>query len=148
MLNSYSNPAFYEMSIEGRHRSCWRDIITSAAVNDPDSRLGTYLRVNPDLKPYVPIPQNLLEDERKLATRFRTGSHSLSIELGRFSRTPRPNRLCSCLTSIQTVWHIFKECPLTVHIHQNRFDNLSEVFNDTQLVKLILRITSTLKILI
>ena len=91
------------MSIEGRHRFCWRDIITSAAVNDPDSKLGTYLRVNPDLKPYVPIPPNLLEDERKLVTRFRTGSHSLSIELGRFSRTPRPNRLCSCLTSIQRV---------------------------------------------
>ena len=86
-MSSYSNPAFCEMSIEGRHRSCWRDSITSAAVNDPDSRLGTYLRVNPDLKPYAPIPQNLLEDERKLATRFWTGSHSLSIELGRFWRT-------------------------------------------------------------
>ena len=134
------------MSIEGRHRSCWRDTITSAAVNVPDSRLGTYLHVNPDLKPHVPILQNLLDDEWKLVTRVRTGPHSLSIELGRFSGSPRPNRLCSCLTSIQTIWHIFKECPLTVHIHQNCFDNLSEVINDTQLVKLIFRITSTSKI--
>ena len=146
LLNNFSNSTFCGLSLEANFRSHWRNSITQACENDPDSKLGTYLRVNPDLIPGVPIPQYILEGERKLRTRFRTGSHSLAIELGRFSRIPRQNRLCKCRIGIQSVWHIFKECPLTMHIHMNRFVDLSEVFNDAELITMLLRITSLLKV--
>ena len=146
LVTKFSNFSYCEMSIEAKFRAHWRNIIVRKAEIDPDSKLGTYLRVNPELKPFVPFPQNIMEGERKLITRFRTGSHSLAIELGRFSNTPRPNRLCKCKVGVQTVWHVFNECPLTKHIHRNRFNVLKEVFIDPELSKLLLRITSLLKV--
>ena len=100
----------------------------AALEADADSRLGTYYRVNPTLEKYVPKPQLTLEIERELVTRYRTGSHSLAIELGRYSNTPRENRVCCCGNSVQSVWHLFTECPLTLPLvdHQ-RYNNLSDV---------------------
>ena len=68
---------------------------------DSDSKLGTYYEINPSLSSCVPVPQTTLEFEREMVTRFRTGSHSLAIETGRYSNTPRENRLCSCGEGIQ-----------------------------------------------
>ena len=39
----------------------------------------------------------MTENERILISRFRTGSHSLAVELGRFSNTSGSNRLCACV---------------------------------------------------
>lgn len=86
-----------------------------------------------------------MEFERKLITRFRTGSHSLNIELGRYSNTARENRLCSCGNGIQTVWHIFKDCPLTEELHSNHA-NLKEIFEDYNINQGLLAITKALKI--
>ena len=45
---------------------------------------GSYLQVNPQL--CTPVPQiNLVEIERISITRFRTGSHNLLLETGRYS---------------------------------------------------------------
>ena len=99
-------------SIDARHRQMWREAMVRAS-DDSDSKLGTYIRVNPELKPFI-TPPNTLEGERTIITRFRTGSHSLAIELGRFSKVPRERRLCKCGNSVQTVMHVFNDCPLTV----------------------------------
>ena len=133
------------MSLEADYRQKWKESINLAAVTDPDSKLGTYNRINPDLKPYS-APKGMLEGERKLLTRFRTGSHSLAVELGRFKNVLRPNRLCKCKVGVQTVWHIFIDCPLTYPIHRRRFNNLHEVFEDHDIINLLLKITSLLKI--
>ena len=114
--------------------------------NDEDCRLGTYYRINPDLKGYVPRPQYIMEFERKLITRFRTGSHSLNIELGRYCNTPRESRLCSCGYGVQTVWHIFKDCPLTKEIIHSNFSSLYEIFSDDNIHKHLLLLTKKLKI--
>ena len=147
LLKEYSNPSFCQMKTEADFRKKWKLIINQKA-SDPDSKLGTYLLVNPELKPYVTYSQGTMECERIIITRFRTGSHSLAIELGRFSNIPRQNRLCACKRDIQSVLHVFKECPLTTHIHNGRFDNLKEVFNAPDIGKLLLKITSVLKVAI
>ena len=60
---------------------------SATADIDTDSKLGRYLRVNSELKPSYPIPQNMMEGERIIIiTRFRTGSYSLA--------SSQPNRLC------------------------------------------------------
>ena len=113
---------------------------------DIDRRSGYYLRVNPDLKPFVPRPQLLMESERILLTRFRTGSHSLAIELGRISNVKRENRLCKCRLSIQSVWHVLNDCPLTFQIHRGGYNDLNDAFNDPNVIKMILKVTSVLKV--
>ena len=127
LLQNFSNPAFCEMSIEANFRLNWRQLINQNLDNDPDSKLGTYLRVNPDLKSYIQTPQNVIECERILVTRFRTGFHSLAIELGRFSNIMRPFRLCRCNLSVQSVLHVFKDCPLTREIHRGQYTKYSAI---------------------
>ena len=59
-------------------------MITESDKNE-NSKLGTYYCINLSLKKFVPNPQTIMELERELLTRFRTRSHSLAIELGRYS---------------------------------------------------------------
>ena len=87
------------------------------AADDPDSRLGCYLRVNPELS--SPMYTNELEFKRVCITRYRTGSHNLRIEKDR--RIPysnREDRLCSCNNDIQTIQHVLLHCPLLNRIRE------------------------------
>ena len=58
----------------------WKMKIIEAHNRDIDCKLGTYLRINPLLKPFK--PGSYEENERTIITRYRTGSHSLKIEIG------------------------------------------------------------------
>ena len=114
--------------------------------NDPDSKLGIYCRINPNLDNYVIEPQLILESELILLTRFRTGSHSLVIELGRYTNTPRERRLCLCKLGVQTLWHIFSECPLTTPYIETRYPDIQAIFSDENVHKHLLILTKKLKI--
>ncbi len=94
LVKIYTNPQTCKAQLENQFRTKWMEKINNAVTNDPDCRLGVYSRINPELVSWVPIPQKVHELERKIVTRFRTGSHSLNVELGRFSNIPRENRLC------------------------------------------------------
>ena len=144
--SAYENPKSCEESIDKKAMSLYHEKIRSKHRNDNDSKLGTYLRINPNLQCHVPKPQTIMESERELVTRFRTGSHSLAIETGRYSNTPRENRLCSCGLDVQTVWHIFSECPLTRTIVPREYDDLKDAFEDGNLHCTLLRMAKKLKI--
>ena len=81
--------------------SLWKQKLMNSLV-DSDSKLGTYLSINPLMKPFIYVP-NATENERILISRYRTGSHSLAIEIGRFSNIPREQRLRSCGQMVQTI---------------------------------------------
>ena len=98
------------------------------------------------MTPWVPTPQSILETERKVVTRFRTGSHSLNVEIMRYSNIPRENRLCSCKNEIQTVWHIFMQCPLTQGINRRTFENLKDIFKEENIHQTLLKIAARLKV--
>ena len=144
LLDTYNDPVNCENRLRLEEKEKWKRKIDAAYIADEDSKLGTYFRINPSLTSFTVFTGT--EDERILITRYRTGSHSLTIELGRFSNTPRENRLCTCKRNVQTVFHVFNECPLTAHVVQQRYDNLSEIFNDPDLPRLLLNITKVLKI--
>ena len=85
--------------------------------DDPDSALGTYYRVNPDLQ--TPVFNNSIachELDRKTITRYRTGCHMLKIQAGRLSGVGRDARICSCQQDIQTLAHVLFDCPVTANI--------------------------------
>ena len=94
---------------------------------DPLSKFGQYLMVNDDLKPSkIYSDQTMLESDRIILIRYRTGSHKLRIETERWDKTPRENRMCVCQTEPQTLEHVLYRCqrltrtipkdPLHIHI--------------------------------
>ena len=47
-------------------------------------------------------------------TRFRLGSHRLTVETGRWSKTPADRRLCTCnVVEVQDEAHVVYRCELT-----------------------------------
>ena len=142
----FGDPENCEKSLRRSITEAYKDRFMLQYNNDNDSKLGTYYRINPNLSSNVPVPQVTLEFERELVTRFRTGSHSLAMETGRYTNTPRENRLCSCGTSIQTVWHIFAECPKTRTVVEKNYGNMKEIFEDENVHNVLLAITKELKI--
>ena len=142
----FQDPKTCEKRINDETFTAYQDKIKAQHNNDSDGKLGTYLRINPSLTSYAPNPQPIMELERELITRFRTGSHSLAVETGRYGNVPRENRLCSCGQGVQTVWHIFKECPTTKPILLKDYDSLQEVFEDENIHSTLFAITKRLKI--
>ena len=142
----FGDPKSCEESLTQGIIGAYQDKITSHFNKDKDSKIGTYHCINPTLSSNVPAPQLTLEFERELVTRFRTGSHSLAVETGRYSNTPRENRLCSCGTGIQTVWHVFAECPSTRTVVQKNYESMNDIFEDENVHNVLLAITKKLKI--
>ena len=146
---TYTDPTSCQQSIEAELHESYKNAMEKALQQDSDSRLGTYLRVTPSLQSYVPNPQNIMEIERELVTRYRTGCHSLAIELGRYSNISRENRVCVCGDGVQSVWHIFTECSLTRPIlGQQNYQNLSDIFEDVDVHRKLLSVCKALRIAI
>ena len=110
----YTDPASCEEMMKNELQAANEEAIRTAFTTDENSKLGTYLRVNPTL--VKPSYDNKLEFQRILITRYRTGSHNLAIEKGRFSGITREQRLCSCNTDIQTIDHVILHCPLLADV--------------------------------
>ena len=77
------------------------------------SRLQTYsiFKYNFELESYLNLD---IDKKYKLAlTRFRTSSHSLMIETGRYENTPREQRICQfCnMGKIEDEYHFLLVCP-------------------------------------
>ncbi len=92
------------------------------------SKLLAYRSMNPRLSVHDIYRQSVFvipEHQRKAFTRLRVVAHNLKIETGRWSRHPRDQRLCDCL-SIQTEEHVITDCPLSQAV---RNDNTHMVFN-------------------
>ena len=65
---------------------------------------------------YKMMNSNVPEHSRMHFSRLRLIAHHLKIETGRWSRIPREERLCTCLTDIQTEEHVICYCPLTLFV--------------------------------
>ena len=98
-----------ENTLSTDFRASNRTKIATKANNDPDSRLGVYMLVNPTLSSPTQS-HGVLEFERVLLTRYRSGSHNLKIETGRWSRTPRENRLCVTCRELGDEEHVLYNC--------------------------------------
>ena len=91
--------------------------VTTIGVDDIDSSLGTYLRINPTLQsPSMYHCITCIESDRYILMRYRTGSHNLRIQKGRTMNEKREERTCMCNHGVQTIDHVLFHCELTKHI--------------------------------
>ena len=113
--------------------------IYSAFSNDEDSKLGSYLTINPNFQTPT-FRNNLLEFERVTITRLRSGSHNLQIEKGRhrYPITQREQRLCKCGTAAQTVRHFLMECPLLQHLRNEQYNSVHEFIKSGNIIYYII----------
>ena len=98
------------------------DIRTTVRTNDTSTKLNTYKLLNPELVPspvYQDLTNYIPDYVRVEYTRFRTGSHRLNVEKGRWSRIPAEERYCTCDSqSIQNELHVIYNCSLTETLRQ------------------------------
>ena len=104
------------------------------------SKFVTYLEINPSLETHrLYHDKHALPDNLRINfTRFRTSSHRLRVELGRWSRIPRDQRVCPCESGdVQDEAHLFT-CQPTRAIRQgaNFVGGYPELFDDTNFAKL------------
>ena len=100
------------------------------------TRFHTYLALNPSLDVhalYTPKSCTIPDYLRISFTRYRLSSHMLRVEVGRWSRTPRDERLCPCKIGIQDESHVFI-CPIVKDLSNSfakSFSVPTELFQDT-----------------
>ena len=98
--------------------------------------LNPLLSVHNVYKSNVYIP----DYQRESFSRLRLMSHSLRIETGRWSRTPRQDRVCVCDgIQVQTERHVLLECPLSEHLRGRysmlQFVNINDLLNEDVYVR-------------
>ena len=94
------------------------------------TKFKTYLELNPGFivhKLYGKDSPTIPDYLRINFSRYRLSSHRLRVEMGRWSKTPRNERVCSCGLGIQNEQHIFI-CPRV----KDLFSALPDVCNSPQ----------------
>ena len=111
--------------------------IRELIMNQPPSasKFVTYRTLNPTLEvhPLYSTKSPTLPDYLRINfTRYRLSSHRLRIEMGRWSHTPRDQRVCPCGTGVQDEFHIF-HCPKVRDIFETAdrdYNSPSDLFDD------------------
>ena len=146
----YQNPQNCQNHLRDKFRSdCETKIRQKAeANNDDDSRFGVYRLVNPQSA--SPAQRSdVLELERIIVSRYRSGSHNLRIETGRMCNPsiPREERMCSCQSGVQSLRHILFDCPMLVELRgEYEFTSVEEAFSRNDIAKFLIEMERKLGI--
>ena len=136
----------YEQKRDTFKREC-TDTIKRKAAEDAGSRCGVYLHVNPQLTP--PEHRNILEMERILLSRYRSGSHSLRIETGRMNKPPIPRdeRLCCCNTDVQSLHHVLLDFPVVADLHREyTYTSVEDAFKRNNITQFLMKMERKLRL--
>ena len=109
------------------------------------SKALKYKEMNPNLNIHGVYNSKVYIDERKRAvfTKFRTSSHSLKIETGRWARIKTEDRLCECGQGVQDESHVVFNCERTgairerFGISEDSYENLSDLMENHDVVQLV-----------
>ena len=149
---TYNTPDNCERVLREENFQKMKTKILNEFDKDIDSKLGTYLQVNPNLD-CPAYSDTIFEIERILITRYRTGSNNLRIETGRIKCPvlPREQRLCLCEVSVQTLHHVLFECEKVRNMENanlfiDTFTTVEEFFRLPNVHEHILTISKTLKV--
>ena len=150
LKEQFKTPEDCEKTLKAKYNELWRTKIEAKARDDADSKLGAYLDVNPNFRSIDSYHEDILELERIILTRFRTGSHNLKIEIGRHNKQERAQRLCKCNQQIQTLRHIIFECTLLDEIREIDFNELytttDEFFRSNEATVFLIKAMKILKV--
>ena len=124
------------------------EVLVSVKQNILDSTTSkalTYKVMNPNLSVHGVYNSKVYIDERKriVFTKFRTSSHSLKIETGRWARISAENRLCDCDQGVQDEYHVVFKCERSAAIREKyaeneaRYTSLSDLMENHDAVQLV-----------
>ena len=122
--------------------------------NSTSSKALKYKEINPELSIHSVYDSKVYIDERKRVTfsKFRTSSHSLKIETGRWARIKAEDRLCDCGRGVQDESHVVFKCNHTgpirekYGINENVYENLSSMMCNHDPVQLVDFIDECMKV--
>ena len=99
-----------------------------------------YCEMNPELKisPFINSVHPVCND----MIRLRLGTHIIEIELGRWTRTKRADRLCSNCNVLGDERHALYECSLIVRDDITLSNTLSEIWANKDIMKLFVQLKS------
>ena len=109
------------------------------------SKALKYKEINPGFTVHPVYNSKIYIDERKrvVFTKFRTSSHSLRIETGRWARINPEDRLCNCGRGVQDENHVVFICEKTEAIREKYaisnvvYENLSDMIENHDAVLLV-----------
>ena len=91
-------------------------------------KLCTYVKVKKQYETEPYLRAMLLKHKRSLISRLRTGTLSLQIELGRFAKIPREQRICNlCKSDVEDEVHFMFNCPELADVRQPFYEKVSEL---------------------
>ena len=114
-----SNTDYYEEMIKNK--------LTSL---DNTSKLYLYskLKTTFKLEDYLKQLQNF--NSRQLITKFRISDHNLEVELGRYKKIPRDQRVCNICNVLDNEEHFFLHCQINNNLRHNLIENISKHITD------------------
>ena len=110
-------------------------------VVERNSILNKYITLNESLTSPTFYKQYLIKEyDRLIITKYRSGSHYLKIQTGRYNQIEQAQRLCVCGV-MQTLEHVIFDCvKLDGLRHENLGSNLQQFFSDIQIAAPFLRV--------
>ena len=95
------------------------------------SKLFIYSKLKTDIKleDYLKLTKKI--NNRQLLIKFRTSDHPLEIDLGRYKKIPRHQRLCKTCKVLDDEIHFFLQCQINnikkYHANFDQLDFFSQV---------------------
>ena len=116
--------------IAGRHcrksTSCYRCHGRIIINLDDSSKLFLYSKLKTDIKleDYLKLTKKI--NNRQLLTKFRTSDHPLEIELGRYKKIPKHQRLCKTCKVLDDEIHFFLQCQINNNLRNVLINNIKK----------------------
>ena len=127
--------------IHNEHKENLKISIINQAHKHGKSKFRTYLDINPNL-----LPSPFLNSNSSLVaviTKFRLGTHYLPIETGRWTRTPREERLCKSCEVVGDERHLIYDCSLINRDDINIPNTLNAIWEHADIYKLFSKLKDT-----
>lgn len=130
LLSDLSSPNIISENIRNKFISSWKSVINTS------SKLDFYKTVKSEFawENYLTNVSNF--NERRSMSRIRCSSHTLNIEVGRYSNIARSQRTCDyCtrnnqITCIEDENHILHNCPLGSNVRDEFYQAISDINSD------------------
>ena len=114
LLNNYHT----KQEVKEHHHNLLLNQINEMALKPKKYKFKIYKQFNPDLKPL-----DVHRTHHKFS-RLRLSSHSMPIETGRWSRTPREERLCTTCNTLGDERHFIYHC---TNVDRTDLDDIPEL---------------------
>ena len=128
LTNLIDNPVRFKNASLDNSRSKFINAWKNAVGNPDTPKVEFYKTIKKEFKldKYLELPNFR---DRQVITKFKCSDHQLEIERGRYTGTPRPERLCKLCThnAVETEEHFLMDCPFYNQLREKH--NLSGMTN-------------------